>query len=246
MISKDIVKVKLLEIWISVAFIIIFISLISCAGKQQTNVMVPTDSSITTSGNITLGVMNFDNNSLGMEHDSLDRLKTGIPHALMTELSKVEKLTVVDRTKPGELLSGKPLAAQLLCFGIFMDKPGETDEIIIHASISMVETGKGVKIKEVTGSKQNLSKLIKLLALRIANQLKTSFGVTVNKIDRKKIKTNDTSFSATSMVIFEEAREFESQRMFEQAELKYEETLKISSKYFEAKQALERLKLIRK
>jgi TolB-like protein len=118
--------------------------LIGCGGKQQNSAVAPFRPPSTTSsdGKMTLGIMYFDNNIMSKDHDSLDRLRMGIVGALITELSKVQKLTVVEREKIDALRGeiemqwkgdgfdqqtvqkfGKLLGAQALCFGSFMDTP---------------------------------------------------------------------------------------------------------------------------
>ena len=118
--------------------------LVGCGGKQQSSAVAPFRPSSTTSsdGKMTLGIMYFDNNIMSKDHDSLDRLRMGIVGALITELSKVQKLTVVEREKVDALRGeiemqwkgdgfdqqtvqkfGKLLGAQALCFGSFMDTP---------------------------------------------------------------------------------------------------------------------------
>ena len=118
--------------------------LVGCGGKQQSSAVAPFRPPSTTSsdGKMTLGIMYFDNNIMSKDHDSLDRLRMGIVGALITELSKVQKLTVVEREKVDALRGeiemqwkgdgfdqqtiqkfGKLLGAQALCFGSFMDTP---------------------------------------------------------------------------------------------------------------------------
>ncbi len=276
---------------------------IGCSsGKKQieSTAMMPMQPSNISSGKMTLGIMYFDNNILSQDHDSLDRLRMGIVGALITELSKVQNLAVVERDKIDELRKeiemqwqgdgfdqqtvqkfGKLLGAQALCFGQFMDKPegwdtggcslpfwhkgSGKDDIRIDARIVVVETGAVLKAEEVTGQKQDLFKLIKLLGVDIADRLETNLGVKVTQVDRKVIKQEDTVYGTISMIKYEEAREvekeaevtledakkledalreakeLESQRLFEDAKRKYEEALSISPDYAEAQKAIERL-----
>jgi len=275
---------------------------IGCSGKKpiESTAMMQTRPQISSSGKMTLGIMYFDNNILSQDHDSLDRLRMGVVGALITELSKVQNLAVVERDKIDELRKeiemqwqgdgfdqqtvqkfGKLLGAQALCFGQFMDKPegwdsggcslpfwhkgSGKDDIRIDARIVVVETGAVLKAEEVTGQKQDLFKLIKLLGVGIADRLETNLGVKVTQTDRKVIKQEDTVYGAISMIKYEEAREvekeaevtledaqkledalreakeLESQRLFEDAKRKYEEALSISPNYAEAQKAIERL-----
>jgi len=118
--------------------------LVGCGGKQQSSAVTPFRQPSTTSSNgkLTVGIMYFDNNIMSKDKDSLDRMRMGIVGALITELSKVQSLTVVEREKIDALRSeiemqwkgdgfdqqtiqkfGKLLGAQALCFGSYMDKP---------------------------------------------------------------------------------------------------------------------------
>jgi len=285
---------------LTLCFAVTFI--MGCSGKKpiESTQMMPKRPSGASSGKMTLGIMYFDNNTLSKDHDSLDRLRMGIVGALITELSKVQNLIVVEREKIDDLRKeiemqwqgdgfdqqtvqkfGKLLGAQTLCFGQFMDKPEGwdsggcsipfwrkgtgKDEIRIDARIVVVETGAILKAEEVTGQKQELFKIIKLLGVEIADQLNTNLGVNVTQVDRKVIKQEDTAYSTISMIKYEEARdtqkqaevvledaskledalreakELEAQRLFEDAKRKYEEALSISPNYSEAKKAIERL-----
>lgn len=281
---------------------LIAVIIASCGGgKKQAFDVAPVRPSTPSTGKMTLGIMYFDNNILSKDHDALDRMRMGMVGALITELSKVQNLVVVERDKIDELRKeiemqwkgdgfdqqtvqrfGKLLGAQALCFGQFMDRPegwdsggctipfftkktkGE-DLLRIDARIVVVETGAIIKAEEVTGQKKELFKLIKLLGLKIADRLETNLGVKITPTDRKQIKTEDTVYSAVSLVKYEEAREqektaqvtlaeaqkledalreakeLEAQRLFEDAMRKYEEALSISPNYMEAKKAIERL-----
>jgi len=276
---------------------------IGCGGKQQSAAVTPfrPPSAASSGGKMTLGIMYFDNNILSKDHDALDRLRMGIVGALITELSKVQNLAVVERDKIDALRSeiemqwkgdgfdqqtvqkfGKLLGAQVLCFGQFMDKPEGwdsgggcsipfmkkskgKDEIRIDARIVMVETGAVLKAEEITGTKQELFRLIKLLGLKVADRLETNLGVKITPVDKKTIKAEDTVYSTISLVKYEDAREteqkakvsledaqkledtlkeakeLEAQRLFDDAKRKYEEALAISPEYMEAKNAVERL-----
>jgi TolB-like protein len=284
--------------------IVVYVSslFIGCGGKQQSVAIAPyRPPSVSSGEKMTLGIMYFDNNILSKDHDPLDRLRMGIVGALITELSKVQNLAVVERDKIDALRSeiemqwkgdgfdqqtvqkfGKLLGAQALCFGQFMDKPEGwdsgggcsipfmkkskgKDEMRIDARIVVVETGAVLKAEEITGTKQDLFRLIKQLGLKVADRLETNLGVKVTPTDKKMIKTEDTVYSTISLVKYEDAREteqkaqvsledaqkledtlreakeLEAQRLFDDAKRKYEEALSISPEYVEAKKAIERL-----
>jgi len=131
-----------------------------CGGKQQSSAVTPFRMpSATSSGEkLRLGIMYFDNNIMSKDHDSLDRLRMGIVGALITELSKVRSLTVVEREKVDALRGeiemqwkgdgfdqqtvqkfGKLLGAQALCFGSYLDTPFSSG----GCSIPFVKKGTG-------------------------------------------------------------------------------------------------------
>ncbi|HGJ64925.1 TPA: hypothetical protein ENS27_05980, partial [bacterium] len=88
---------------LTLCFTITFI--MGCSGKKpiESTQMMPKRPSGASSGKMTLGIMYFDNNTLSKDHDSLDRLRMGIVGALITELSKVQNLIVVEREKIDDL-----------------------------------------------------------------------------------------------------------------------------------------------
>jgi len=122
---------------------LIAITIIGCSGKQQPEITtMPSRPIVTESGKMTLGIMFFDNQTMSSDHDGLERLRMGIAGGLITELSKVDKLVIVERSRIDELRSeiemqwkgdgfdqqtlqkfGKLLGAQALCFGQFTDLP---------------------------------------------------------------------------------------------------------------------------
>ncbi len=129
---------------ISITFILcLTVLLVSCGGgKKQAFEVMPVRPPASSTGKMTLGIMYFDNNILSKDHDALDRMRMGIVGALITELSKVQNLIVVERDKIDDLRKeiemqwkgdgfdqqtvqrfGKLLGAQALCFGQFMDRP---------------------------------------------------------------------------------------------------------------------------
>lgn len=124
--------------------LLLVLFIVGCSGKQEAGLSPPPFLRQPTEGptKMTLGIMYFDNHTMSSDHDSLDRLRMGIVGALITELSKVDKLLVVERTKIEELRNeiemqwkgdgfdqqtvqkfGKLLGAQTLCFGQFTDLP---------------------------------------------------------------------------------------------------------------------------
>lgn len=131
-------------VWVVIVGLFIIGLLAGCGGKQQTGAIAPSRLVVPESGKMTLGVLYFDNYLVSKDHDALDRLRMGMVGALITELSKIERLIVVERTRIEELRNeiemqwkgdgfdqstiqkfGKLLGAQTLCFGQFTDTPEE-------------------------------------------------------------------------------------------------------------------------
>lgn len=146
-------SIKVKSIFITVSTLAIISLVFGCSGKQPSiSPMVSPGKIVPESGKMTLGIMYFDNHTMSSDHDSLDRLRMGIVGALITELSKVDRLVIVERTKIDELRNeiemqwkgdgfdqqtvqkfGKLLGAQALCFGQFTDLP----DTIVSGGCSM-------------------------------------------------------------------------------------------------------------
>jgi TolB-like protein len=150
----------------------------------------------------TVAVLYFDNNSL-LEPEKYDALRKGLCDMMITELSAIAALAVVERAELERVLGeialgqsgvvdeqsapkvGKMLGARTLLLGSFMKGMG--DEIRIDARLVEVESGRVLKAEEVSGRTGKLFRLIQKLVFEFTEQLE----VTVHRDERKKIESTN-------------------------------------------------------
>lgn len=134
----------------------------------------------------TIAVMDFKNNSL-FEKEKHESLAKGLAEILITELSQVQEIQVVERqqlhaiieemqlaqsgliSENASLQVGKLLGAKFLVLGSFMAAPGNT--IRIDARIVEVETGKTLMGEKSQGKDKEILKLINKLTQAIFSRL---------------------------------------------------------------------------
>jgi len=147
---------------------------------------------------VTVAVLYFDNNSL-VDKTAYDGLSKGLCDMLITELSHMQGLRVVEREKLDRVMAeialgqsgavdeataarvGNLLGAQVLVTGGYMKASGS--QIRIDMRMVRVETGEVLKAEEVTGSAAKLFQLITRLTFKIAENL----DVTVTGDEKKKV-----------------------------------------------------------
>ncbi len=201
---------------------------------------------------ITLAVLNFENNSLfGSENYNV--LSKGLAEIMITELGQVQSIHIVERRKLQSLLDelklsqagfieaensvqvGKMLGAQHMVFGGFIVTLD--NKIRIDVRIVNVESGVTVKAAQITGNtKQILSligklgkKIVKGLDVQITNQEDRLLG-TKQKIDLDAI------------LHFSQALEYEDSDNLELASENYQKALQIEPDFLQAQKNLDRLK----
>ncbi|NOZ63034.1 MAG: hypothetical protein GXO74_15395 [Calditrichaeota bacterium] len=153
--------------------------------------------------NETIAVLDFSNNSL-MDRDKYESLSGGLAEIMITELSKVKSLQLVERQKINELIKemqlaqsgmisedsgvqvGKLLGAKYLVFGSYMVFG---KKIRVDVRIVEVETGLTVKAEEVTDKVKNMFKVIKKLSEKILKNL----NIKLSKEEKKNLFANNTS-----------------------------------------------------
>jgi len=141
-------------------------------------------------GDISVAVLNFDNNSLFQKQD-YSPLKRGLAEIVSTTLSNVSGLQLVERRRLDAIFDelklsqsgmlsemdgvevGKLAGAQYLVFGSFM--AGSKKRIRIDTRIVCVETGLTVKAEEVTGKQGRVLSLADKLCRKIVKNLSESF-----------------------------------------------------------------------
>lgn len=203
-------------------------------------------------GRRTIGVMYFQNNAL-FNKEAMAPLEKGLTDMLITELSKIEALKVVERSQLRRLMTemglsatgvidpatvqemGKLLGAETLLLGSFAtDMSGK--KIRLDARIVETETGLTLKAEEMTGKTQSLFKMVGKLAGKIAKKLDVK--LTKSDKDRLKIPEN-TSFQAT--LYYAQGLDFEDEAEYGQALGAYRQALEINPDYTKAKERVEAL-----
>lgn len=156
----------------------------------------------------TVAVLYFDNNSL-VEPEKYDPLRKGLCDMMITELSTIAALEVVERAELEKVLEeialgqsgvideetaprvGRMLGARTLLLGSFMKGMG--DDIRIDTRLVEVESGRVLKAEEVSGKAAKLFKLIEELVFKLAEELDVKIG----RDEKKRIgKTNRVGLEA--------------------------------------------------
>lgn len=200
----------------------------------------------------TVGVLYLENNSVA-DKASLDPLQKGLTDMLITELSKIEGLKVVERVKLQALVDelhlglsgmvdpataqqiGKLLGAQTLVMGGFIK--GFDGKLRIDVRLVDVETGRTLTTDEETDEPKHLFKMIKRMSKAIAEDLE----VKLTKADKKRLKETDNASFAAS-VWYARGLDLEDQGKVEEAAKMYEQALKESPRYARAKARLDTLR----
>lgn len=136
-----------------------------------------------------IAVLYFDN---GSDNNELSRLRKGLADMLISDLTKIKMLNVVERARLEEILKeqklnnskefdastatkvGKLLGVEYILTGSFFDLMGS---LRIDARIIDVETGKIIKSEGVDGGTATFFDLEKKLVVKIANGLNVEMSV---------------------------------------------------------------------
>ena len=198
----------------------------------------------------TVAVMYFQNNAM-LNREAMAPLEKGLTDMLITELSKIGGLKVVERAQLQELMKemglgasgaidaetaqsmGKLLGAELLLLGSFAtDMSGK--KMRVDARIVEVETGVTLKAEEITDKTKSLFKMISKLTKKIAKEL----NIKITKDDSQRLKkTGNESFEAA--MLYSKGLDFEDEEEFDQALEMYQQALDINPDYTKAKERIE-------
>ncbi len=204
----------------------------------------------------TIAVLYFQNNSLA-DRQNMEPLQKGLADMLITELSKIQALKVIERNQLQQMIEemklgqsgmvdeqtaqkvGSLLGAQTLLLGSYVAMFG--GKMRIDARIVEVETGRTIEAEEVTGKVKDLFKLVQKLSGKIAKAL----NVKLTKADKKRLKTvQNKSFDAA--LYFSKGLEFEDAGQLDQAKTMFQKALKINPKYKSAQIELDRIQSTKK
>ncbi|MBI2427945.1 MAG: hypothetical protein HYV29_03975 [Ignavibacteriales bacterium] len=169
----------------------------------------------------TIAVLYFENNSV-VDKDKLDPLKKGLADMMITEMSKVKGIKVVERQRIQSIIEelnlnetemvdkattqnmGKLLGAQVMLFGGFSNL--FNDKLRIDVRIVRTETGETVKAEEETGELDEFLTMLQSLVKKIAGDLE----VKLSSEDEDRLEaTKDGNFNG--YVTYAQALDFEDQ-----------------------------------
>ena len=213
----------------------------------------------------TIAILYFENNSV-VDKDKLDPLKKGLADMLITEMSKIKNLKVVERQRIQSVVEelnlgetdlvdkntsqkmGKLLGAKVLLFGGFSNLFG--DKLRIDARIVATETGVTLKAEEETGDLDQFLTMLKSLVKKISDDLE----VKLSKADEDRLESsNSGKFDgyvtyAQALNLEDNGRRLDKQgkhtdavAMFENAKSMYQKAWDESSGYEPAKQKVDEL-----
>ncbi len=199
----------------------------------------------------TIAVLYFQNNSLA-DRQNMEPLSKGLADMLITELSKIQALKVIERNQLQQMIEemklgqsgmvdektaqqvGKLLGAQTLLLGSYVALFG--GKMRIDARIVEVETGRTIEAEEVTGDVKHLFKMVQKLSQKIAKAL----NVKLTKGDKKRLKQpQNESFDAA--LYYSKGLEFLDAHNEVQARAMFQKALEINPKYESAKKQLQAL-----
>lgn len=202
----------------------------------------------------TLAVLYFENNSI-VDNEALNPLQKGLAAMMVTDLSTLSGLKVVERERIQYILDeikmeqsdyfnqesavrvGKLLGAHALLMGGFtkLDK----NHMRIDARLIKTETGELLKAEKVEGDPDDLVELQSQLALKIAENL----DVAVAKEEEKAIQA-DKGESMEAVLAYTRGLNLEDEKKYSEAYEAYKEALAMAPKMQEAQDRVNALEPI--
>jgi len=200
--------------------------------------------------NKTLAILDFSNNSL-LDKEKHASLSQGLAEIMITELSKIQSLKLVERQKINALIQemqlsqsgitseeagiqvGKLLGAHFLVFGSYM--LSFNDKIRIDIRIVEVETGITIKAEEVTDKVTKLFEIIKKLNEKLTKDLE----IRLTNEEKKALLDAEASLDVISG--FSKGLEFEGLNKIDEAKRMYQKILSKDPDFEPAKKRLREL-----
>ncbi|MBK8369062.1 MAG: DUF4145 domain-containing protein [Bacteroidetes bacterium] len=160
-----------------------------------------------------IAILYFDN---GSDNAELSRLRKGLADMLISDLSKIKMLNVIERARLEEILKeqklnnskefdastatkvGKLLGVQYILTGAFFDLMGS---MRMDARIIDVETGKIIKSEGIDGQTNTFFGLEKKLVVKIASGL----NVDLNTDSKETKETKTSSLSYETSLLYSDA-----------------------------------------
>jgi TolB-like protein len=185
-----------------------------------------------------LAIIYFDNSG---GEPSMDKLKKGLADMLITDLSNVSMLDIVERDKLEAILKeqklssskdfdpstaakvGKLLGAEIILTGGYFDMMGS---LRIDARFIDVETGKILKSDGVDGATSSFFKIQKQLAWKIINNMDVKISDKEKKELESKEKSKALSFEdlnqySTALELYDKGKKADSKKIAEKMAKKY-------------------------
>ncbi|MBN1782127.1 hypothetical protein JW948_13425 [bacterium] len=209
-----------------------------------------------TAGPMTLAVLDFENRTF-LQAEKYAPLSQGLAEMMITELSRIQSVHMVERRRLKELLDelklqqsgmtsgdgamqvGRMSGAGHLVFGSFMVV--SDNKIRIDLRIVEVETGKNLKAAEVTGKTRDILSLIKKLSGKIVNDL----SLILTKEEAGQLERSGT-LEINAVMSFSRGLVLEDQNDINGAYAEYKKALEIEPEFEQAKQAIARLVRMKK
>jgi tetratricopeptide (TPR) repeat protein len=197
----------------------------------------------------TLAVLYFRN--LGKNRD-LDPIQKGLADMLITDLSKVARLQVVERVRMQKLLDemglgetglvgetarprlGRLLGASNLVHGTFMDVP--QDNFRIDAGFVKTVKGKVPAPNQVQGRLDRLFRMEKDLVFGILSRL----GITPTQAERDEIEIIPTE-NLLAFLAYCNGLDYEDKGQYQKAREQYQRAARLDPRYEPAEQACSRM-----
>lgn len=216
----------------------------------------------------TIAVLYFENNSV-VDKDKLDPLKKGLADMMITEMTKIKGIKVVERQRIQAIIEelnlnetdmvdktttqkmGKLLGAKVMLFGGFSNL--FNDKLRIDVRIVRTETGETLKAEEETGELDEFLTMLQSLVKKIA----TDLDVKISSEDEDRLEaTKDGNFDG--YVTYAQALNYEDQgkklekqgkksdakSAYENAKSLYQKALDESEGYEPAKQKVEEMAML--
>ena len=203
------------------------------------------------SAQTTLGILDFDNNSLA-ERERLEPLRKGLAQMLTSELSQVQGLQLVERADLNRIIEemklaqagmidertaqqvGKLAGAQHLLLGGFIYLPSK--KIRLDVRVVEVETGRTLKAGERTGKEEQLFDMVKELNQKLVKDL----AVRVSAAETAKLE-NLRNVKFQAVLLYSQGVQLEDRGDSAGAKKKYREAVSVDAGFTQAKERLNAL-----
>lgn len=220
----------------------------SNAVKQQEEIVTNLNSTTPNADAKRIAILYFDN---GSDNAELSRLRKGLADMLISDLSKVKMLNVIERARLEEILKeqklnnskefdpstaskvGKLLGVQYILTGSFFDMLGS---MRIDARIIDVETGKIIKSEGIDGATNTFFDLEKKLVVKIAGGLNVDLAA-----EKTTASSKETSLSYDTSLLYSDGLEQMDKGETSKAIDTFKKVLQKNPDFLPAKQALNKL-----